>query len=108
MNATQTRAAASPAGRLALGRLHLDTDTYRAALDGRPVPLTRAQIELLALLLANRHRVISRSELSEALGYAGGRSVDVLLSSLRRILGDGFVRNVRGRGWIVEPKTLER
>lgn len=95
-------------GTIALGALRVDVESYRADFDGRTLTLSRSQLELLAILVANRHRVVSRDELSEALGLARGRSVDVLLSGLRRELGRDFVRNIRNRGWIVEPSSLER
>lgn len=97
---------AQPNGSLALGSLEVDTESYRASLAGRILALSRSQVELLALLIANRHRVISRTELSAALGLVRPRSVDVLLSGLRREIGRPFVRNVRNRGWIVEPPAL--
>src|SRR5438067_1699499 len=94
-------------GTVALGALHVDLDGYRATFSGRPLALSRSQLELLAILIANRHRVVSRTELSQALSLARGRSVDVLLTGLRREIGRDFVRNVRNRGWIVEPESLE-
>src|SRR5438132_5846151 len=95
-----------PAGYLAVGALELDTGGYRASLAGRVLALSRSQVELLAILIANRHRVVSRAELSQALGLVRPRSVDVLLSGLRSEIGRPFVRNVRNRGWIVEPSAL--
>lgn len=89
-----------------MGALEVDQSGYRASFDGRALTLTRSQVELLALLLHNRDRVVSRAELSQALGLARPRSVDVLLSGLRQELGRQFLRNVRNRGWIVEPAAL--
>jgi len=94
-------------GEIRVGALHVDLDGYRAAFAGRPLALNRSQLELLAILLENLHRVVSRAELSTALGLSRGRSVDVLLSGLRREIGREFVRNIRSRGWIVEPGVLE-
>jgi DNA-binding response OmpR family regulator len=93
-------------GNLAVGALEVDTQGYRASLAGRALDLSRSQVELLAILLTNSHRVVSRVELSQALGLVRPRSVDVLLSGLRREIGRPFVRNVRNRGWIVEPPAL--
>ena len=94
------------AGELRVGALHVDLDGYRADFAGRPLSLNRSQLELLAILLINIQRVVSRAELSTALGLSRGRSVDVLLSGLRREIGRDFVRNIRSRGWIVEPALL--
>ena len=95
-------------GSLVAGALEVDPDGYRARLAGRSLAVSRSQVELLTILLANRHRVVSRVELSQALGLARPRSVDVLLSGLRREIGRPFVRNVRNRGWIVEPGALSQ
>ena len=97
---------AHPVGSLVVGVVEVDTDGYRATLAGRPLALSRSQVELLAIMLANRHRVVSRAELAQALGLVRPRSVDVLLSGLRHEIGRPFIRNVRNRGWIVEPSTL--
>ncbi|MEX2554235.1 MAG: winged helix-turn-helix domain-containing protein [Actinomycetota bacterium] len=102
-----TNAAPVTMGAIVLGRLWVDVESYRAEFAGRALTLSRSQLELLAILAANRNRVVSRDELSEALRLARGRSVDVLLSGLRREIGRDFVRNIRNRGWIVEPGTLE-
>src|SRR5204863_1985889 len=93
-------------GSLRVGTLEVDRDGYRASLAGRALALSRSQVELLVLLIANMNRVVSRAELSQALGLARPRSVDVLLSGLRHELGRPFLRNVRNRGWIVEPRAL--
>lgn len=91
---------------LVLGALEIDLAGHLAAFQGRTLQLSSSQFELLAILVANNRRVVSRSELSERLGLERGRSVDVMLSMLRRQLGCDFVRNVRKRGWIVIPEAL--
>ena len=93
-------------GSVSVGALEVDPEGYRAWLAGRMLELSRSQVELLAILLSNVHRVVSRTELSQALGLVRPRSVDVLLSGLRHEIGRPFVRNVRNRGWIVEPAAL--
>jgi two-component system, OmpR family, response regulator len=96
-----------PTRTLLLGRLEIDLDGHCAALEGRRLDLTALELQLLAYLVANRDRVVSRPELRDRLGLAGARTVDVMLCSLRRELGPGFVHNVRKRGWIVVPEALE-
>jgi DNA-binding response OmpR family regulator len=93
-------------GGLVVGALEVDPEGYRASLAGRALALSRSQVELLVLLIGNLHRVVSRVELAQALGLERPRSVDVLLSGLRHEIGRPFVRNVRNRGWSVEPSAL--
>lgn len=89
-----------------LGPLEVDLESYRATLSSRPLALSPSQIEMLAILLSNLGRVTSREELSRAVGLRRGRSVDVMLCTLRKELGRGFIRNVRNRGWILDPDVL--
>lgn len=89
-----------------LGALEVDLESYRATLADKPLDLSPSQIEMLAILMANQGRVTSREELSRAVGLRRGRSVDVMLCSLRKELGPGFIRNVRNRGWIVDPEVI--
>jgi DNA-binding response OmpR family regulator len=95
-------------GALVVGSLEVEPDAYRATLGGRTLALSPSQVAVLRVLVANRDRVVSRSELAKAAGLEQAGSVDVVLSALRRLLGEAFVRNVRNRGWIVEPSALER
>lgn len=94
--------------RLYLGALELDVEEFRAFFEGRELAVSASQMELLTILLNNQGRVVSRAELSKALGLARARSVDVILSSLRKEIGRDFVRNVRNRGWIVAGDALSQ
>ena len=88
------------------GPLEVDVDAYRATFEGRDLELSSSQIVLLALLIKNQHRVTSRGDLADVLGLRAARSVDVLLSGLRQKIGRDFVRNIRGRGWIIDLSAL--
>jgi DNA-binding response OmpR family regulator len=92
-------------GRIAVGGLEIERNAYRARLGGRALALTPSQFEVLAYLVRNRNRVVTRDELAAAGRLEHVHSVDVTLSSLRRELGP-FIRNVRNRGWILEPAAL--
>ena len=93
---------------LSVGTLEIEPDAYRATLDGQTLALSPSQLELLRVLVVNIDRVVSRSELAKAARLEQAGSVDVLLSALRRLLGEHFVRNVRNRGWILEPSAFDR
>jgi len=93
-------------GAYELGALVVDLDSYSARLDGRDLDVSGSQLELLAVLIANKQRVMDRSELAGALGLRHARTVDVLLSNLRHMIGRDFVRNVRSRGWIIDPAAF--
>jgi DNA-binding response OmpR family regulator len=89
-----------------LGALALDTDAYRATIDGRPLDLTFKEFELLRYLAERRGRVWTRPTLlREAWGYdfyGGTRTVDVHVRRLRAKLGPGhehLIETVRGVGY---------
>jgi len=97
-----------PEDRVKVGALELNWTTRSASLEGRPLPLTGAEFDLLGLLVRNRGRVLSRDRImDETRGVdweAYDRSVDVLISRLRQKLGDdpkqpAHIRTVRGTGY---------
>ena len=73
-----------------VGRLEVRPDEYAALVDGRPLHLTRRELEILAVLAARPDRVIPREELYEAIWGkdldGGQRSVDVYVSRVRNKL----------------------
>jgi two-component system, OmpR family, alkaline phosphatase synthesis response regulator PhoP len=100
-SAPQERPAVSYRG----AHLTADFDAVAVAVDGRPVPLTRREFELLRYLVQNRNRVISRDRLLERVwGYerlVETRSVDVHVGRLRSKLGDAGrqIETVIGLGY---------
>ena len=63
---------------------------------------------MLAVLVENRHRVVSRGELARAAGLAGlsERRTDSVLVEIRRVLGAHSVITVRSRGWRLAPTAV--
>jgi DNA-binding response OmpR family regulator len=95
--------------RLRVGDLDVDSSTRCVCLAGRDLGVTTAEFELLALLVRNRGRVLSRERILDGTRgidwEAYDRSVDVLISRLRQKLGDdakhpNFIRTVRGAGYV--------
>jgi two-component system response regulator MprA len=102
---------ADPADRDALtfADLRLDPANRAVTRNGRMVDLTRTEFELLAVLLRQATRVVTRSVLfTEVWGYDFGtrsNSLDVYIGYLRRKLeADGeprLVHTVRGVGYVL-------
>jgi DNA-binding response OmpR family regulator len=89
---------------LAAGGVTLDRAAREVAVDGERVDLTAREFDLLAALLANAGRVLSRDRLLEdawGLDFAAGtRTVDVHVAQLRRKLGRAaLIETVRGAGY---------
>lgn len=99
------RVQGAPAGgTVALGRLRLDINSRRAYADDIEVDLTATEFDLVAALIRQPDRVLTRDQLLAAVwGYnaAGGtRTVDVHIAQVRAKLGEASpIRTVRGVGY---------
>lgn len=91
--------------KLTLGSLEVDPGSYSAFYAGRELSLSPTEIDILTALISNSSKVCSRKELAEAVGRQE-RTVDVLISGLRQKISPEFIRNVRGRGWIVNSRNI--
>ena len=97
-------------------RLDMLRRTLVRATDGRKIPLTGAEFELLAIFLARPNRVLSRDLLVELTqgreAPAYDRSIDVRVSRLRQALGDNreprLLRTVYGEGYVLSAKVEAR
>jgi DNA-binding response OmpR family regulator len=94
--------------RLVSGDLTLDSETRRVELAGAEVDLTNMEFELLRVLMESRGRVLTRDAVLQALRGIDAdvydRSVDMLVSRLRRKLDDDlrsprWVKTIRGTGY---------
>ena len=91
---------------LRCGTVALDPAARRVTLDGQPVKLSTREYALLHDLLSHKGRVRSRHELESGL-YAWGQevesnTVEVFIHHLRRKLGAGLIRTIRGLGYVIE------
>jgi DNA-binding response OmpR family regulator len=91
---------------ITIGSLEVDPYAYMARFDGQEVELSATEVEILATLASNTAKVSSRSELAEAIGLRE-RTIDVVISALRQKITPELIRNVRGRGWILNRRTLQ-
>lgn len=88
------------------GTVSLDPATRQAAVtSGEPVQLSNREFALLQALLLRPGAILSRSDLEDRI-YGWGEevesnAVEFLIHALRRKLGSGVIKNVRGAGWMV-------
>lgn len=70
---------------------------------GQPISLSKTEFTLLHTLMRYPDRVMTRRELeSRALPHSEGQALDVHMFNLRKKIGDGYIRTVRGVGYMVE------
>ncbi len=85
------------------GGLCLVPASRTVSIDGQYVPLTNREFWLLETLLRHKGRVLTRERLVEGLygteDEIVGNAVDVHVHHLRRKLGSGLIKTVRGVGY---------
>ena len=84
------------------GDLTLDVDARKAVRAGRPIELTAREVDLLALLLREPGRVVTRERAIEEIwdDAAEANVVDRYVTRLRRKLGmPPLIKTVRGSGF---------
>ncbi|MEW5787450.1 MAG: response regulator transcription factor [Pseudomonadota bacterium] len=91
-----------------LGGLTLNPVSREAELNGQALALSQREFSLLAALMEQPGKVLSRQHLEDRLyGWddpVSSNAVEVHLHNLRRKLGSAWIRNVRGVGYkLVEP-----
>ncbi|MDO5653692.1 MAG: winged helix-turn-helix domain-containing protein, partial [Brachymonas sp.] len=88
-----------------LGKLSLDTGTYRVHYGEQPLKLGPTEFKLLHYLMKNAERVHSRAQLLDRVWgdhvYIEERTVDVHVKRLRESMGTAstMVETVRGAGY---------
>lgn len=87
------------------GSVVLDSESRMVRVDDEPISLTPREFDLLATLMGDAGRVLSRSRLVETVwgddDAAGHRSVDTHVKTIRRKLGNKrrYIETVRGVGY---------
>jgi len=86
-----------------VGDTELDLSSRNARRGDVDVPLTAREWAVLELLAARGGRVVNRSEILEVVwgdrNESGSSSLEVMVARIRRKLGAGLVRTLRGEGY---------
>jgi two-component system OmpR family response regulator len=92
--------------RIRAGDVELDLRARAAWLEGEALDLTRDEFRLLRLLALNPGGIHSNDDIRDALYPQGearsGNAVEVRIARLRRKIGRGRIRTVRGLGYRLE------
>lgn len=90
--------------------LSLHDATRRVTVDGDVVELTASEYTLLKMLVMRVDHVVTRRVLEEhALPGAQANAsnvLDVHIGNLRRKIGDGYIRTVRGVGYVIDQHIM--
>ena len=91
--------------RLRCGQVELDAEASVVRHKGKPVVLTAREFRLLKLLMERADKYITKSDIEYALYDAESMSesntVEVIIYNLRRKFGAGFIKSMRGVGYMV-------
>ncbi|MFD7866204.1 response regulator transcription factor [Streptomyces sp. NPDC057682] len=100
------RRAGSASPVVVAGALRVDTAARRVLLDGDEIALTAKEFAVLEHLVLRAGQVVGKAEILEHVwdfAYDGDPNiVEVYVSALRRKLGAGTIRTVRGAGYVLE------
>ncbi len=94
---------------LVCGNLKLYTDQHKVERDGQEVKLTLQEFKLLQLLMENKNKVMSRTQILDAVwgvNYDTNTNVvDVYISYLRNKIDakeEKLIETIKGRGYIIK------
>ncbi len=94
-----------------VGKYQFDSINYEIIWDTEKTTLTQREADLLKLFIQNPHKVLKREDILKALwgtdDYFMGRSLDVFISRLRKILSKDsniVIENLHGIGFRFEVK----
>lgn len=94
---------------LSNGHLTLDLSTREASCDGKSYRLSGREFALLQALLVRPGAILSRAELEDRIyGWneeVESNAIEFLIHSLRKKLGSGMIKNIRGVGWMVSKAS---
>ncbi len=99
------------------GRLRIELDTYEVFLDGKAMPLSLREFELLRFFVQYPDRAFTRADILDLVWgrdtYVEPRTVDVHIRRLRQQIEvddakPELILTVRGVGYKFKPEALER
>ncbi len=96
-----------------LGDLDVDLWKKRVEVNGRLVPLSKREMEMLELLILNKNKILSRSQILDSLwngiSHVSSNVVDATICSLRSAvssyLGEYHIRTVYGMGYVLDAPS---
>lgn len=110
---SQKKQGAEKSSVYAVGKYQFDTKNYTLSFENEKINITQRESELLKLFLDNQNVVLKREEILKSLwgddDYFMGRSLDVFISRLRKILANEngiAIENQHGIGFRFVMESL--
>lgn len=95
---------ADPGDQLEVNGLTISRKNYTVTLDDKSVVLPKKEFELLFFLAQSPNKVFSREELLQKIWgadiYVLERTVDVHIRKLREKIGEGYIKTLKGVGYM--------
>ncbi len=91
--------------------LTLHVPTRRVTASERHIELTASEYALLEILMLRTDRVLTRRFLEERVFGSKenmSNALDVHMGNLRRKIGEGYVRTVRGVGYVIDTVPIQK
>jgi two-component system alkaline phosphatase synthesis response regulator PhoP len=89
-----------------VGKLTIDRSSYTIITEDKKITLPKKEFQLLYFLAQNPNKVFSRDDLLQNIWgsdvYVLARTVDVHIRKVRKKIGEGFIRTVKGVGYKFE------
>ncbi len=108
MRALRRRQAGRAQPVLRWGELEIDPAAREVRRAGQPVELSAREFALLMVLMEARPRVLSRQQIEASLydwsSLLESNAIEVHVHHLRKKLGEGIIRTLRGVGYFVPPE----
>lgn len=88
---------------IAAGDLAIDKASYTVMIKEKKITLPKKEFQLLYFLAQNPNRVYSRDDLLQNIWgtdvYVLARTVDVHIRKVRKKIGEGFIKTIKGVGY---------
>src|SRR5512145_2007751 len=101
------RASGHASNEITCGPVQLDTRSGKVTVDGTAIKLTSHEYRLLAYLMMQQGRIVSRTELVEHLYDQDfdrdSNTIEVFVGRLRKKLGVDVIQTIRGLGYRLNP-----
>ncbi|MDP3136032.1 MAG: response regulator transcription factor, partial [Burkholderiaceae bacterium] len=105
MRALRRRFAGRAQARLRWGDIEIDPAAHTVARNGQSVDISAREFSVLMALMEARPRVLSRQQIESSLynwdSLVESNAVEVHIHRLRKKLGEGVIRTLRGVGYFV-------